>query len=297
MKRSIGNSRFIRDVSIFSPASERNGYMTRQIIDAEKHKYSDLSGAFQVSMIDGPPLFSGEAPFLAEPGFNADDNTWRFAGHGRSTYHENPDIVAVGCSITSGIGVPREYSWPKIIEKFTGKKVNTCSRPASGVAYELFTATQMFEHYGKPQVVYAFLPDFFRAWVNTYVPNQFPLRTKQEHLVWSSIIGCYVRPKDAIDIYQFADGGNIKFGGKSRLKAKTFMVHDFQGFGHHLPLEVVVAKNFQVLDFFDGLCSLNDIDFTFCSWSGHVNDSLNKLNYSSFTMPANRSILNNILYI
>lgn len=279
MGKSRINNKFFSDVSVLSPLSRENGYQMRIPVETDQAKAStaNLPPAFRTVLIDAPPIFSEQPPFLAEPGFNGDDNTWMFTNHGPSTYVTNPDVLAIGCSITSSVGLPRIYSWPQLLASTSGQSVNVCSRPASGIAYQVFTAMQMMRHFGKPKIIYALFPDIFRAWVNVHGTREFAGKTVQEHLVWSAVIGAYVRPRDAIRL----------MSSPSEKQANSYMFRDFQGFLYHLPSEFVISKNIQAIRLLDDFCTINNIEFRFCSWSHHANQLFARLDMPSFHVPTN----------
>lgn len=274
------NHRFFRETSILSPISDSNGYPMRVAINSGAHMTVNMPPAFRTLLIDAPPVFSADPPFIGEPGFNGDDETWLFTNHGKSTYYNNPDVLAIGCSITSSVGVPRRFSWPQIIAQKTGQTVNVCSRPASGISYQVYSALQMIQAFGKPKKIFALFPDLFRAWVNVHGGKELPRKTIQDHLVWSSVIGAYVRPKEAIRI--LTEGGE-----QIPRKAAVFSYRDFQGFDYQIPAELVVAKNIQAIQLLETFCTVNDIEFAYCSWSAHANRTFAQSGMTHFMQPIN----------
>lgn len=274
------NHRFLREVSILSPISENNGYPMRIAINRSEEPGKNIPPAFRTLLIDAPPIFTNKEPFVAEPGFNGDDETWLFTNHGKSIYVENPDIMAVGCSITSSVGIPRKYSWPQIVSAATGETVNVCSRPASGIMYQIYSALQMMAAYGKPKKIFALFPDIFRAWVNVHGGKEYPRKTIQDHLVWSSAVGAYVRPKEAIRIL-------MEEGGQEPRKASVFTYRDFQGLDYPIPAELVIAKNFQAITVLETFCEINSIELAYCSWSAHANKAFADAQMKYFKQPIN----------
>lgn len=223
----------------------------------------------------------GWKPHLDEPGFNGDDDTWMFSNHGKSIFTTNPSIMTVGCSITSGIGIPRPLSWPYIVALITGKTVNNCSRSASGIAYQVHAAIAMIREFGKPSVIYALFPDAYRGFVIQHSKQYGNSRFIQKHLLWSSLIGAYVAPEEAVAIYNEPPPDGSK-------KYKVYTYQDFQGMRYTVPSEWCIQQNLEALHMFSAFCELSDIDLKFCSWSSPMNKQISALNIPGFHKPVNQ---------
>ena len=251
-------------LSFYSPL---NGYDVRTF-NLDRGKHGDES------------FHDGFKPWLDEPGFNGDDNTWMFTSHGDSEYHANPDIMTIGCSITSSVAMPREFSWPYLIQSHTGKTLNNCSRSASGAAYQVQAALSMIREFGKPRIVYALFPDLYRGLV---VPsaNLDSRKSIQKHLLWSSLIGAYVAPEEAIAIYNDDNSGQSK-------KYKVYTYKDFQGLKYLIPSEWCIQQNLEAIHMFSMFCQISDIELKFCSWSSPTNKELGRLQMYGFAQPRNK---------
>ena len=231
--------------------------------------------------LHGTELFAiGFEPFLDEPGFNGDDSTWMFTSHGQSSFHANPDILTIGCSITSSVALPREFSWPHLIARHSGKKVNNCSRSASGVAYQIQAALAMIRKFGKPKQVFALFPDLYRGLVIAPTRHQAG-KCIQKHLLWSSLVGAYVAPEEAVALYNDEKSSRGK-------KYKVYTYRDFQGMKYLLPSEWCIQQNLEAIHMFSMFCLMSDIDLKFCSWSSPTNKELGRLGIYGFSQPRNK---------
>ena len=82
----------------------------------------------------------------------------------RKEFVENPDYACIGCSYTVSKGLPPEYSWPSIVELFTGKTVNNYSEIGAGYRKIAALTMDASVKFGKPKNVLALMPDPYRLW-------------------------------------------------------------------------------------------------------------------------------------
>lgn len=81
--------------------------------------------------------------------------------HGEE-YVREPDILAVGCSVTAGVGLPHEYTWPSIIRYVSGLSVNNVARPGASITTMVKSVVHHIKHYGPPKRIFMFIPDPMR---------------------------------------------------------------------------------------------------------------------------------------
>jgi hypothetical protein len=72
------------------------------------------------------------------------------------------DIVAGGCSITFGIGVPDNGVWPAILSEMSQQTVANLGMPGHSVPAICKSIIKYCMNYGNPKTVYCLFPDFFR---------------------------------------------------------------------------------------------------------------------------------------
>jgi len=75
---------------------------------------------------------------------------------------DKTDIVAAGCSISFGMGVPEDGLWPDMIKKSTGMSVANLSIPGNSTIKLVKRIIKYCEEYGDPKFVLCLFPDFFR---------------------------------------------------------------------------------------------------------------------------------------
>jgi len=82
-------------------------------------------------------------------------------GHGTEYYYD-PDVLCLGCSVTVGQGLPHEFTWPKIVESFTGLKVNVVGDSGASIT-RIWNAAQFhMAHFGRPQKILFLMPNLER---------------------------------------------------------------------------------------------------------------------------------------
>lgn len=163
----------------------------------------------------------------------------------------NPDILAIGCSVTAGLGIPYELTWPHILAKELNETVNVVGIPGAGVDQILRNTLLHIKKFGKPKRIYFLMPDFYRAWI--------PLLEQGKKYDVTPLQWCYQT--------------------KEYLKAGDPIIYkDWYGINRSIPAEVVGSnallniKNFQIV------CKIMDVDFNFYSWDLYnTNHILNEI--------------------
>jgi len=75
---------------------------------------------------------------------------------------DKTDIIAAGCSISFGMGVPEDGLWPDMVKKSTGMSVANLSIPGNSTMMLVKRIIKYCEEYGDPKFVLCLFPDFFR---------------------------------------------------------------------------------------------------------------------------------------
>jgi len=89
-------------------------------------------------------------------------------------YEHNPDVVALGCSLTAGMGIPIEYTWPSIYRQITGETVNNIGRPGNPLARSAYSLFRHVKNYGPPKKIFVLLGDPYRYWHQGPLPRPLP---------------------------------------------------------------------------------------------------------------------------
>jgi len=149
---------------------------------------------------------------------------------------ENSDIIALGCSITAGVGVQTKYSWPQIIKERTGMSVNHIGLLGGSIQQLVTLVVDFMAIYGKPKHLLFLAPDMTRQWVFDY---GYPFRHRYEFDESLDDFLCFDKKKT---IKKSLDGLNID-------------------------LKLVAQNSFNSLSILSNLCQLLDINYGFCTWS------------------------------
>lgn len=192
-----------------------------------------------------------------------------YVGNDKTPFVDNPDYLCIGCSFTSGEGIPELYSWPSIIRQFTGKTVNNCSMRGAGPTWLAYAALDVMKAHGSPKEAFALFPDLERALVYEWAETENSFGQKftgrSYHSYWSATIGAFTNKKQngALEILE---------------------IKDFQGKKYHLPLELVILQSFFMIDMIDSHFEILKVPFKFSAWPPHVYEAFERLKdkYPSF---------------
>lgn len=78
-------------------------------------------------------------------------------------FHENTNIVALGCSHTLGVGVPEDLIWPSFVKDLTGiDDVVNLGKTGASIAEQVRYLTIYIRTYGVPKIVLCNFPEILR---------------------------------------------------------------------------------------------------------------------------------------
>lgn len=153
-------------------------YLTRDILDFYKHndknywylrKFFSNKGdiGFFEPYKENPVLNAERAVGKKGPLMTVDDhNTYEINRFGcRGKVDDNADIVASGCSITFGLGIPESARWTNLLGDKFGKSVINLGSPGSCVETVCQNIIQYSLNNKMPKQVFCLFPDFFRRMV------------------------------------------------------------------------------------------------------------------------------------
>lgn len=83
----------------------------------------------------------------------------------RGEVYENYDILASGCSITFGIGVPEDARWTNLLGKMANENVMNLGSPGASVESICSNIIQHCLNNSMPKEIFCLFPDFFRNMV------------------------------------------------------------------------------------------------------------------------------------
>ena len=124
----------------FSPGVSR--YLSNSEFDASVYPY--LENGYQ-----GPDILAETTGGLFEYRLNKNG----FIG---DDFVHNPDVLALGCSVTAGVGLKTSYTWPQLISRETGMSVNQVGLLGASIPQLVSLFFEFSRMYGKPK--YLFFP-------------------------------------------------------------------------------------------------------------------------------------------
>ncbi len=105
-------------------------------------------------------------------------NTYKINHLGlRGEIDENADLIASGCSITFGVGVPEETRWTNLLSKKINKSVTNLGVPGASAETICINTIKYCLNNKMPKEIFCLFPDFFRS--NVVVDKDF---FKSRHL-------------------------------------------------------------------------------------------------------------------
>ena len=173
-------------------------------------------------------------------------------GHHGSNFVHNPDILALGCSVTAGCGIPYDLTWPHLIARELNQTVNVISHPGASVQRIFNNFICHIKEFGLPKKILFLTPDLKRLW--------FP-EIKEENLI-SSFDWSY---------------SNNNFMFSENKKQKPLIYKDYFNINRSLPLEAAVFSALTSLSYLEFFYNLG-IEYNFFSWDGETNYIYNKIN-------------------
>ncbi len=80
----------------------------------------------------------------------------------RGKIKNNPEIIALGCSYTFGVGIPENGTWPSILSDQIGVDILNLGVPGNTIKKTCELAIRYMSKFEKPKTVFALFPGFFR---------------------------------------------------------------------------------------------------------------------------------------
>lgn len=173
-------------------------------------------------------------------GVTYDINRWGYRGQ---SFHKNAGLLALGCSHTFGLGIPKEYTWPELIKSdyiTTVDSIAACGDSAMGQVIKFF---QYVKKYGNPQNVVAVFPVY---------RMEFPLEIGRWEISkdWQNYTQIQ-RDRASIAIHT-PDDSDFKKYAKSPYDPNDLITKDITTYFTHT-----------FIDILDTYCKSHDINFRF----------------------------------
>lgn len=193
---------------------------------------SDTSAMRQIVQLSAQPT--------EDPKLNSNDR------YGIWPQRHRPDILAFGCSVTAGVGIERQFTWPAIARKLTGASVNLCSRGGSSLAFQIRLISEQIAIYGAPKAIIGLIPNLERSWLPAAKPSE-ATTIRDQHYTYDPDLGYLPSETSAVVFTHLRD--------KMRFREKA------------LPPFVATWNNLNLLWILDHLCDAFEIPLTLSSWN------------------------------
>lgn len=173
-------------------------------------------------------------------------------GYHGTDFIKNPDILAIGCSVTAGCGLPYDLTWPHLVARELGQTVNVLAQPNGSVQRIFNNFVNYIKEFGLPKKILFLTPDLRRFW--------FP----------------EIKEKRWLSSYNW-DYSNKNFNFTENRKQKPLIYKDYFNINRSFPLEAAIFSALTSLNTLELFYSLG-IDYNFFSWDGETNYVFNKMN-------------------
>jgi hypothetical protein len=170
-------------------------------------------------------------------------------GYRSPEFIANPDIIAIGCSQTFGIGVPDWAVWPKRLADMTGNSYVNLAYSGASIEAQTRSAIEYCTKYGKPKYIVALFPDLYRM-LAPVVGGSMSIRDADS------------RKKQIID-KGIVDVADISFPDQVELPVLSKRPH---GVTDILPAEWPLYLSLQAIALLEAYCAAADIHLVFSSW-------------------------------
>lgn len=183
---------------------------------------------------------------------------------------DNPDILAIGCSQTWGVGVPDDAIWAEVLSKNLSMSYFNLGVPGASIVHLVILAIDYIEKYGNPKYVVALWPDIRRILMPVDTDINYVMRDQ-----WVDSVGESPRC-DIQDVHfphnQHSSGEDytVKFSKKPHVISEVN--------SYALPFFYSV----QYIKFFTEYCKLKNIKMVFSSWDDDTIILLKELDLDNF---------------
>jgi hypothetical protein len=190
-----------------------------------------------------------------------DHNTYYINKFGlRGNIYSDSEVIAAGCSITFGVGVPEDATWSNFLSKDINKNINNLGIPGASVESLCHTIIKYCVNNKMPKTIFCLFPDFFRSLV--VADKDFYRTTKTKK---STIDEEYLE-------LTFC-GPEIDYNGKSLfMKIKNKNCVEDSVSPHQLIIDSINA--IEVLELF---CLTNNIKLYWSTWHRETSELMREL--------------------
>jgi hypothetical protein len=167
-------------------------------------------------------------------------------GHHGTEFVKNPDILAIGCSVTAGCGIPYELTWPHLLAKELNQTVNVIAMPNGSIHRIYNNVISHLKEFGLPKKILFLTPDLKRLWIpekknNRYINSSFNWDESYKNFVFNK-----------------------------NQKKKPLIYKDYFNINRNIPLELSIFNALTILHSLE-VFELMNIEYSFFSWHSVTN--------------------------
>lgn len=191
-------------------------------------------------------------------------------------FFNNPDILAIGCSQTWGVGVPDKNVWPKVLSDKLGMSYVNLAIPGASTMELVRVSMDYIEEYGPPKYLTILVPDVGRLYtfLNSYVNSseqETPLEQNISLLDKSDGVGSIVFPLNA-----WIEKDSQVAALTAKYSKRPHLVNEVLGY------EVPASQAILALEMLQRYCKAMSIELIISSWDDNAVDVYRTIELPNF---------------
>ena len=188
--------------------------------------------------------------------------------------------IAIGCSITASYYLEEGFSWPRIVELFSGQTMNVCAASGSSIMLQAHLFTDILTTIKRPLHIYGLFPDLERfIGPSVSAPHFEP---SSVNYIWMPQISAYILPSDLPTFFQALEGKKRA----ARVRAATFT--DFQNAKYIFPAELGIHQSLIGLEVINNTSTLLKANKHWFSWCSYTQATLEEMKIPSLITSSDR---------
>ena len=184
---------------------------------------------------------------------------------------DDPDIIAIGCSHTWGVGVPDNTPWPSVLSKLGSYSYANLGMPGASIMDCVLAAMAYIKKHGKPKYIVALLPDFKRMTLvqRTDINSQLiDGRNADKYEEYEEIL--------SYGPIFFSDPGEGEFSQTVKFSKRPHVYSEV------LPLETPLYLSLSYINLLQHYCNEAGIQLVMSSWDDDTVDVFRTLEVENF---------------
>lgn len=182
-------------------------------------------------------------------------------------FETNPSVLALGCSVTSGIGMNDNFIWPSLVRHMTRNTINNIGIPGASPSQCVYTAFSHIRKYGNPGNIMFLVPPLDRYWGPRETKiDDGTIRDK----IWP-VTGIHYFPELQ---YYIDHQGTVG-------SQKPYKHQSIDGNKTQIPVDVVAHHNLMMIETLMMYCEANEIGFRMSSWCPRTHMHLKLIGYEN----------------